>query len=48
MAAFGAITSLGCTAAIGLVSIAGHTAPMTPGTNRPLPIVQPHARVADR
>lgn len=44
MAAFGAITSLGCAAAIGLVSIAGPTAPKPPGTHQPP--VPPHSLVA--
>jgi hypothetical protein len=48
MAAFGAITSLGCIAAIGLVSIAGPTGPTSPGTSQPLPIVQPRGDIARR
>jgi hypothetical protein len=44
VAAFGAITSLGCAVAIGLVSIAGTTAPKSPGTHQPL--VPPHSVVA--
>lgn len=44
VAAFGAITSLGCAAAIGLVSIAGPTAPKSPRTHQPL--VRPNSLVA--
>lgn len=48
MAAFGAIATLGCAAAIGLVSIAGSAEPNSPGSPQPLPTVQAHLPVTGR
>jgi len=48
VAAFGAIASLGCAAAIGLASIAGSTAPESPGVHHPVPAVRVHPAVARR
>ena len=46
VAAFGAITSLGCAAAIGLASTAGSGTPPPPGRDQPVPIVQQHVPAA--
>jgi hypothetical protein len=46
MAVFGAITSFGCAAAIGLVSISGAGEPQSPGTHEPASTVQAHLPVA--
>lgn len=46
LAALGAITSLGCAAVIGMVSISGSAEPKSPGTQQPVSTVQAHLPVA--
>jgi hypothetical protein len=46
VAAVGAITSLGCAAAIGLASTTASSPPTSPADNQPVQLVQPHAQGA--